>query len=1165
MWPFTPKTLFDRYSKLMKLIMSIDSHFEVTENTDKTVRLHLPNYKGNQPIDFHIYLLEPFLSISFVTEIEGERISVLNSYHQSIDQQDMFNMAMSSNLERVHQVLEKKYIKEEQTEEKQTVKTSSSYGAAPQQQENGIPLEFAIEDLKETFDYNESFKKHALTFLILRPKSEFWYYSEHDDEKPLWIYNDKDEKNDLFLMEDRYVTGTFPFLWYLKKYEDKEELCWFFDFLNRHNMDLWTQEYAESTVNPDHPDELIKEMKRYVPSLNIRNNPHNIKVNLGWSWIDIQSMIRFIDYCMNNTDWTDKPNDRVNTLRECSTLCDLAYLVMKDMGYDFNRSNQKGKDSEPKIIESWSLLEFAKENGAMKVTAPMTHVNAKTGEEFLKKKCAFVHPIKKDGQGRPLVLFVDFSSHLGELSPQEISERKNELVVVKYESGRYVLDRKQNQVKTEEIVLDDPVPEVTEDDLSVSEDDIANAWIDEFGVKYSADRTRLLKAPREIENYSVIDGTKVICNNAFSLCGVLNSIFLPNSVFYVGFCTFFNCRSLTSINIPNSVVRIGDSAFSGCYSLKSIKISGINTRLGNSIFHECRSLTSIVVNEHNKFYDSRENCNAIIETKTNTLLAGCSSTIIPDSVTSIGGGAFNGNCFLTSIIIPNSITIIENWAFSGCKSLTSIFIPDSVTSIGERVFSECEALISIVVSEQNKYYDSRNNCNAIIETKSNTLLVGCGSTIIPESVTSIGGGAFNGNNALSSIIIPNSVKSIGKKAFQKCRSLTSIIIPDSVTSIGGWAFEGCAKLKSIKFPKYLNKIEDNTFYNCSSLTSIEIPHNVKSIGYHAFRGCALSTVLTQDGVIEIGEGAFSGCIHLKHVTLADSVIKIGREAFDIGNGSPSFYIHVGQKDKFAKLLPSYERWLYECEYEEDLVTEVTQKDIKTAWIDEHGIMYSANKKRLLRARKDLTSYTVGIGTVTICDSAFEDCENLHTIILPKSIKKIGEHAFKGCSSLNNILIPKSVVSISNYAFADCKSLISLTILCSAEIGEAIFDGCNKLETIYMPSESGWTDLHEYSGYVDKTKEYPFICSWSIEDFIKMYGELHIEECVNDHTGEKYIQLVFSNPFGVVKAKDYYYWGREVISESIKEKKNFRIGQDSNGDYWLYDKTLAFWLPGMSTL
>lgn len=112
-WPFTSKTLYDRYRKLIKLIMSIDSHFEITENQEDSVRLHLPNYKGNQAMDFHIYMLEPYLSISFVTEIEGEKISTVNSYHQDMDQQDIFNMAMYSNLQRVHQVMAAKNMEEE--------------------------------------------------------------------------------------------------------------------------------------------------------------------------------------------------------------------------------------------------------------------------------------------------------------------------------------------------------------------------------------------------------------------------------------------------------------------------------------------------------------------------------------------------------------------------------------------------------------------------------------------------------------------------------------------------------------------------------------------------------------------------------------------------------------------------------------------------------------------------------------------------------------------------------------------------------------------------------------------------------------------------------------------------------------------------------------------
>ena len=180
------------------------------------------------------------------------------------------------------------------------------------------------------------------------------------------------------------------------------------------------------------------------------------------------------------------------------------------------------------------------------------------------------------------------------------------------------------------------------------------------------------------------------------------------------------------------------------------------------------------IKSSNTTYDSREDCNAIIETATNTLIAGCQNTIIPNSVTSIG-----------------------EWAFGECSFLTSITIPNSVTSIGASVFSSCDNLTSISVDKDNPIYDSRDNCNAIIETATNTLIAGCKSTEIPNSVTSIGEWAFYGCDKLTSITIPNSVTSIGDGVFFCCWHLTSITIPNSVTSIGKWAFSGCNKLKKI--------------------------------------------------------------------------------------------------------------------------------------------------------------------------------------------------------------------------------------------------------------------------------------------------------------------------------------------------------------------------------
>ena len=291
------------------------------------------------------------------------------------------------------------------------------------------------------------------------------------------------------------------------------------------------------------------------------------------------------------------------------------------------------------------------------------------------------------------------------------------------------------------------------------------------------------------------------------------------------------------------VTSIGTSAFASCDSLTSITIPDSVTSIGNCAFSYCSSLTSITVDKGNKVYDSRNNCNAIIETDTNTLISGCQSTVIPNSVTSIDSGAFWGCWSLTSITIPDSVTSIGTsafWychsltsitisdsvtsigseAFWGCRSLTSITIPDSVTSIGTSAFVDCDSLTSITVDKGNKVYDSRNNCNAIIETDTNTLISGCQSTVIPNSVTSIGEFAFGGYDNLTSITIPDSVTSIGNMAFYYCPSLTSITIPDSVTSIGGYAFSVCWSLTSITIPDSVTNIGNRAFEYCDSLKNI---------------------------------------------------------------------------------------------------------------------------------------------------------------------------------------------------------------------------------------------------------------------------------------------------------------------------------------------------------
>ena len=338
-------------------------------------------------------------------------------------------------------------------------------------------------------------------------------------------------------------------------------------------------------------------------------------------------------------------------------------------------------------------------------------------------------------------------------------------------------------------------------------------------------------------NITLRDGTKGIAGYAFIGCNGLTNIEIPNTVTTIGSGAFHSCGGLTSVNIPNSV-----------------------TTIGSFMFYGCNKLTAITIDSDNPIYDSRENCNAIIETATNSLIVGCKKSFIPNSVTTIGSYAFCGCRSLTNIEIPNSVTHIGDGAFYECSGLTNIEIPNSVTSINVGAFYECSGLMSIAigsslsslrdafigcneletitVDSENPYYDSRENCNAIIETATNSLIMGCKNSFIPNSVTAIGFDAFSGCNGLTNIEIPNSVTTIGSGAFHSCNGLTNIEIPNSVTTIGNDAFHSCGGLTNIEIPNSVTSIGDNAFCNCSGLTSVTIPNYVTYIGEGAFYGCS---------------------------------------------------------------------------------------------------------------------------------------------------------------------------------------------------------------------------------------------------------------------------------------------------------------------------------------
>ena len=359
--------------------------------------------------------------------------------------------------------------------------------------------------------------------------------------------------------------------------------------------------------------------------------------------------------------------------------------------------------------------------------------------------------------------------------------------------------------------VEKPIEEVLS--TEATEEDFKYAIKDEYGVNYSRDGKKLLKASsllfslfplrkKEYKEYVVREGTKVICDYAFSGCESLQSVTIPNSVRNIGNNAFFGCnicfficnstyfqnddvclfnkdktaivsriKDCVNYIIPNSVTSIGDKAFSGCRSLQSVTIPNSVRNIGNNAFGWCESLQSVT---------------------------------IPNSVTKIGDEAFEKCVSLQSITIPNSVTSIGDSAFCNCKSLQSVTIPNSVTKIGDEAFRWCESLQSVT---------------------------------IPNSVTSIGNGAFSWCESLQIVTIPNSVTSIGDHAFEYCESLQSVTIPNSVTSIGNRAFSGCESLQSVTIPNSVTKIGGGAFYLCKSLQSVTIPNSVTKIGYHTFANC----------------------------------------------------------------------------------------------------------------------------------------------------------------------------------------------------------------------------------------------------------------------------------------------------------------------------------------
>ena len=490
---------------------------------------------------------------------------------------------------------------------------------------------------------------------------------------------------------------------------------------------------------------------------------------------------------------------------------------------------------------------------------------------------------------------------------------------------------------------------------------------------------------------------------------------------------FFSCEQLTSVIIPSGVGTIYNNAFTGCSSLTSIIIPSSVHNIHDNPFMSCPALANIVVEAGNTVYDSRDNCNAIIVTATNTLKTGCINTVIPNNIEAIGIGAFWGCTGLTSIAIPNSVTIIGGGAFRFCSSLELFVFPNSVTYIGNVVFEDCTSLTSLTVPaatppslETNTFYGISTGI---------PVYVPCGSLAAYQAAA----GWSNFTNIqcdLGNIVfVDPAVKAIcvdnwdangdGELSYAEAAAVTSLI-PEGETNSAFYQNTSITSFNELQYFTGLEVINNEAFYNCRNLTQVTFPNSVISIMRRAFSGCHnLTSVTIPNSVIFIGQTAFGSC-NLTSIVIPSSVTAIDDNPFSACSSLAQISVDEGNQ---AYSSPN------NCNAIIETGTNTLVAGCKNTVIPE--------------------------GVTTIACAAFNYCNDLTGINIPSSVTRIGESAFRHCTGLSTLTIPSAVNYIGVNAFLYCTGLTEITVLAPTppELDGYVFSTDMLNIPVYVPCES----------------------------------------------------------------------------------------------------------------
>ncbi len=514
---------------------------------------------------------------------------------------------------------------------------------------------------------------------------------------------------------------------------------------------------------------------------------------------------------------------------------------------------------------------------------------------------------------------------------------------------------------------------------------------------------------------------------------------IPDDVKIIGAYAFCGCSDLKSIEIPDNVSEIQVAAFDDCSNLTAIHIPAGVDKIALGVFMGCSNLNSITIDSANRSYESPGNANAIIDKGTMTLLEGSNNTVIPEGVKRIWQNAFAERIHLKSITIPAS-----------------------VTSIVRMPFSDCDSLEEIKVDADNAIFDSRNNCNAIIESATNTLIAGCGKTVIPEGIETIGDSAFERVKTLTHVTIPKSVTEIRGYAFERCENLSTVNLQKGIQTIGYGAFTECVGLTNLIFcgtkadwqavtidEDGREELESVLKYH-ELVKKEKVPATCGKDGSEEYWTCSicdqvyLSADMTQNpqeltapiAIPATGNHSWDNGVVTEKATTAKEGIKT----------YTCTVCKATKTEKIAKLKPTNSSTVKKgtkvtikgYKYTVKNSSEVTFTGVKNKKASKISIPTTVkikNKKYKVTAMSEKSlkgvkakTIIVGNNVQTIGNSAMENCKQLTKVTLGKNVKKIGKNVFKSDKKLKNITIKSTKLkSVGKNAFKGINSKAKITV------------------------------------------------------------------------------------------------------------------------------------------